>query len=363
MTALDITNLPSTVSTIRDLIAPGSDKQAIINAHLKRINQARLHLLKPRHLQTQAETELITWYQQEMNIRTFASSLSIPYGLQAAPCIPFETIMQIIQDPSFDLIENTFLFAGWSPLSLADAINQQGDEAKAAFFTRAMVDRAWVYNLPDIPSIAINVDAYHQFWKKIGVAGLQECLHAERQFRILSLYDPVSELTLNETEEFFHGIDKPQPDPRRLTHRNHVLLQMIELQLFSLFGSSLAETVQLLAHGNDIQTKIGTIHEMIDIHRIVIHLFEDTMRAITHSSELTYLKLECTDWLFRPLLTSIITSSSLLRHSLAFEQNQEKLSVALYHQVGYKIDWPFPWLADQDSLATANAIMALIAAE
>ena len=272
-------------------------------------------------------------------------------------------MMEIIQDPSVDLIENIFLFAGWSPRSLADAINQQGDGAKAAGFTRAMVERAWVYNLPDIPSMALNVNAYHQFWKKIGHASLQECLHAERQFRILSLYDPVSDLGLNETEELLHGIDKPQLTPRRLTHRNHVLLQMIELQLFSLLGISLAEAVELLAHGNEIQTKIGTIHEMVDIYRIVIHLFEDSMRSITDSSELTYLNIECTDWLFRPLLTSILTSSSLLQHSLAFEHNQEKLSAALYHQVGYRIDWPFPWLADQDSLATANAIMALITAE
>jgi hypothetical protein len=363
MTSRDSTNPPSTESVIRRLIAPGCDKQAIIDAHLQRIHQARLHFLKPKHLQTQAETQLITWFQREMTIVTSASSPTRDQVQPIDPYLPFDVIMAIIQDPSFDLIENIFLFAGWSPRSLADAINQQGDGAKSAFFTRAMVERAWVYNLPDIPSMALNVDAFHHFWKKIGHAGLQECLHAERQFRILSLYDPVSDLALNETEELFHGIDKPQLPPRRLTHRNHVLLQMIELQLFSLLGISLAEAVELLAHGNEIQTKIGTIHEMVDIYRIVIHLFEDSMRAITDSSELTYLNIECTDWLFRPLLTSILTSSSLLQHSLAFEQNQEKITAALYHQVGYRIDWPFPWLADQDSLATANTIMALIAAE
>jgi hypothetical protein len=359
----DTPYLPPAAEVIRELIAPCSDKQAIIDAHLKRTNQARLHLLKPKHLQTQAETELITWFQQEMNIQTFASSPSSRQGRQAAPCIPFEAMMEIIQDPSFDLIENIFLFTGWSPLSLAEAINQHGDEAKAASFTRTMLERAWIYNLPDLPSLALNVDAYHQFWKQIGHAGLQECLHAKRQFRILSLYDPVSDLALDETEELFHAIDKPQPALRRITHRNHLLLQMIELQLFTLLGISLAEAVELLAHGNEISTKIGTIREMIDVHRIVIHLFEDSMRAITNSSELTYVNLECSDWLFRPLLTSILSSSSLLRHSLAFEQNQEKLRFALYHQVGYRIDWPFPWLADQDSLASANAIMALIAAE
>jgi hypothetical protein len=53
-----------------------------------------------------------------MNIQTFASTPSSRQGRQAAPCIPFEVMMEIIQDPSFDLIENIFIFAGWSPLLL-----------------------------------------------------------------------------------------------------------------------------------------------------------------------------------------------------------------------------------------------------
>jgi hypothetical protein len=45
----DTPYLPPAAEVIRELIEPGSDKQAIIDAHLKRTNQARLHLLKPKH--------------------------------------------------------------------------------------------------------------------------------------------------------------------------------------------------------------------------------------------------------------------------------------------------------------------------
>ncbi len=299
----------------------------------KHYEYANLLCLKPRNDLTLLERDVVKWLYYQFDQRGKSRRRSV------------DKLLIILKDKNLDFLENLLLFDGWSVDDFEKYLDHSMCIEDIQHFCQLLIDRSWARALPDIPDFALQYEALEEFWLMYYKQAYEVIEHREKKLSNLSVfYDEISSIEFAPLSACLGEIDIP------VKMKDQSIFRLVEFQLMSFCGIGLSECITKLSKSLAIESRFGDIDSCLSLFEVIRHLFGKTASALSGNSQSNSILYVDSDWLFRPLMFGIIVGREDYLELFNSDEIKSKLSCSLHRDVGYKINYPFPWLNDHDSI-------------